>query len=347
MKCFQVLLSALLILFSGCETKPIAQGELDEIYVFADSLDWLDYRDALSSYFAREYLTPVPEPEYLLKWRPFSNFSEYKHKTNLMLLARLDGQDAVSREITSLLNEEIITGVNNGDYFYIPQENTWARGQYVVYLVAPSKDALIQRCYDLGELVYDDFEKSYYTRLRKEMYKHGENKKLSKYISNNFPFTLKVQPDYMLVDESLDERYIWLRRVYIDRDRSLAVHWIPNADSVEITREWLIARRNALAAKIYSGDRVVEPETIFEPAVFNQWQGYRLEGTWMNPKLYVGGPFRTIAFKDPQTHMIVLIDFYVQAIGERKKPYLDQLEVIAHSFQLEARADKAAMQILP
>ncbi len=329
------------VTFYACSTKPVSVGELDEIYVFADSSDWVDYEGALKSFFSKEYLMPVPEEEYILKYRPFSDFANYKHKSNIMLLARLDSNAPVSAEVNSLLNEEVMESVKSGDGFYIPQENVWAFNQYVVFLVAPSKDDMIQRLYDLGELVYDSFRKSYYTRLRNKMFKHSENKKIEKYIAENFPFTIRVQHDYVLVDESLKDNYIWLRRVYSNRDRSLVVHWIPNADSLQITRDWLIAERDSLALRVYSGDVVVPEETTFEQFRFRNWPAYRLEGTWKNQKRLIGGPFRTIAFKAKKENMIFMIDFYVQAIGERKKPYLDQLDIIAHTFKLPTAEQSA------
>ena len=332
------LLSFVTVAFDACSTKPVSVGELDEIYVFADSSDWVDYEDAVKSFFSREYLMPVPEDEFILKHRPFSEFANYKHKSNIMLFGRLDSKEPVSAEINGLLNEQVIERVKSGDGFYIPQKNVWAFNQYVVFLVAPGKDEMIQRLYDLGELVYDDFQKSYYSRLRNKMFKHGENKKTEKYIADNFPFMIRVQHDYVLVDESLKDNYIWLRRVYSNRDRSLVIHWIPNADSAQITREWLIAQRNHLAARVYSGDVVVPEETTFERFRFRNWPAYRLEGTWKNPTRFIGGPFRSIAFKDKKSKMIFMIDFYVQAIGERKKPYLDQLDIIAHTFQLPKTA---------
>ena len=238
-----------------------------------------------------------------------------------------------------LLNEEIIDGVKSGDYFYIPQENTWARGQYVVFMVAPTKNDMIQRIYDLGELVYDDFEKYYYNRLKTQMFKREENTDMEEYFLNHFPFTMRVQHDYRLVDESVDNRYIWLRRVYPDRDRSITVSWFPNNDSLRINREWIVEKRNALARRIHEGDVIVEDETTMEQVRFQRWAALRLEGTWKNPTRFIGGPFRTITFVDKKSNLIFMIDFFVQAIGERKKVYLDQLDVIAHTFRSKSYID--------
>ncbi|MCK6621599.1 MAG: DUF4837 family protein [Calditrichaceae bacterium] len=325
---------AMLLLITSCSTsKTEAIGNPDEIFVFADSLDWLDYQAGLDTLFGKEYLTPAPEPSYLLAWRSFEEFTQYRLRKNVLFLARLDGQDRVSLEVKKALSQEVLEGIQTGEFFYIPRNDVWAREQYVVYLVAPDKDAMLQRIYDLGELVFDDFEKSYYTRLQEQMYENYENKKVEDYLRKHFPFTLRVQHDYQIASESLEERYVWLRRIHPSRDRALTVHWIPFSDSARIDFDWIVQQRNRLAAQIYQNDVVVEDETRLEQVRFGRWPAYRLEGTWKNPQMIVGGPFRTIVFADKESGLIFMIDFYVQAIGERKKTFLDQLDVMAHTFR--------------
>lgn len=164
------------------------------------------------------------------------------------------------------------------------------------------------------------------------MYTNNENRKLEDYLSEHFPFTMLMQKDYVVVDESREHRYVWMRRLH--PDRSIFVHWIPYHDSIEIDFNWIVEQRNKLAKKIYHGDIVVEEETSLERFKFKKWPAsYRLEGTWMNPDLVIGGPFRNITFVDKESNLIYMIDFYVQAIGQRKRLYLDQLDIIAHTFR--------------
>jgi len=314
----------------SCSMKPNSEGNLDEIYVFSDSLDWLDYKEPLNDIFGKEYRTPVLEKEFLLKWVNFQKYEDYKHRRNIFFIGRLDGKDAVSEAIKKLLSEEIIKGVEKGDYFYIPKEDAWAFDQYVLFLVAPSKNDMIQRIYDMGQLAYEDFRKSYFTRLEKQMFERYENEELEKYIAEHFPFTIRVQHDYFVASESLTDNYLWLRRLY--PDRSLLIYWVDYSDTMRINKEWVIRQRNKLTRKIYEGDVVVEEETIARRVRFHRWWALRLEGTWKNPKYMIGGPFRSITFIENKTRKVFTIDFYVQAVGKRKKIYLDQLDILAHTF---------------
>ncbi|RMG63319.1 MAG: DUF4837 family protein, partial [Calditrichaeota bacterium] len=279
--------------WSGC-AKPDSHGEFDEIIVFADSTDWLEYQDHFKAIFARLIKTPVLEPEYVLSWKSFDRFEQFKQFRNIFFIARLDADLPVSSEVKHLLSPEIVAGIRSGKYFYIPKKDVWANDQYVCFFVAPSREAMIQRIYDLGKLAYDDFERYYYDRLYRFMYRRYENTDLERYLKDHFPFSLRVQHDYFVADENLQRGYVWLRR--LDPDRSLTVHWLPLADSVQLSYNWVVKERNRLAGWIYEGDVVVEAETTHRPIRFLGMPALRIEGTWKNPKYVIGGPFRTVAF---------------------------------------------------
>jgi len=322
-----------LLLLAGCSrNKSFAYGKLDEIHVFADAKDWPEWKDALRSVFSKQFRMPVAESEYILKWHPYEDIEKYKRFKNVFFLSRLDSRLPVSTEVNDLVTGDptIVKGIKNGDYFHIPQEDTWAHDQYVLFLIAPDHATMIQRIHDLGKLAYTDFKKSYFKRLNEEVFEHKRDCEMVDYIRNNFPFSITVQKDYRLVDEALEDNYVWLRR--LNPDRSIAVTWIPYEDSVTIDFDWVVKERNKLGAKIFEGDIVVEEETALEDVKFSYPNSKRLIGTWMNPTHFIGGPFRTIVVNDKQSKMVYFIDSYVQAIGLRKRYYLDQLDVMANTF---------------
>lgn len=324
----------IVLLVAGCSLKPNSSGNLDEVIVFADSSDWRDYREPLDSVISRGYITPVWEEEYVLSWHPIEDLEQYKYSRNIFFLSRMNSKGPVSAIVKNSLSQEIIDGVNSGEYFYIPKHDAWATDQYVLFLLAPDKNELIKRIYRYGDVIYDDFEKSYYKRFMDELYKHYENKELEEYLVDHFPFKVRIPSDYFIATESGEHRYVWIRR--LDPDRSLMVHWIPWDDSISIDFDWVVRERNQVAERIYEGDVIVEDETSADTVKFLKWQALRLEGTWKNPTYVVGGPFRNITFVDKKSNLIFMIDFYVRAIGERKKMFLDQLDIMAHTFESKA-----------
>jgi hypothetical protein len=315
-----------------CESKRYALGDDDIIYVFADSVDWSIYKDSFNKIFGKLIRTPIMESECILVWKPFEQFEQHKQFKNIFIIGRLDAQDPVSINVQNLLNEEVITGIENGKYFYIPKPDAYAYKQYLMFFVALSVDDMIQKIGDLGELAYQDFRKYYFKRLSEQMFARMEQKDLQEYIEKYFPFSMRVQHDYFIANENLEDNYVWIRRM--DPDRSILVHWLPLTENFELTSRWVIDERNQLAGDIFSGDVIVEDETKAYAIKFKNWNAIRLEGTWKNDSLVVGGPFRNISFVDTVTQRIYMIDYYVQAIGKRKIPYLDQLNVIAYTFRV-------------
>ncbi|MFZ0390928.1 MAG: DUF4837 family protein [Calditrichia bacterium] len=320
-----------LLIANSCTTRQDSFGEDDRIIVFADSLDWQDYEDPLNEVFGQYVRTPLMERKYLLEWVPFRRFDHYKNYKNIFFLGRLNSQQPVSRDIKDLLDEEAIQGVRSGKYFFIPKEEPWAQNQYVMFLVAPDKDAMIQKIIDLGDLIFNRFQDYYYQRLEKQMFKRMEQEDLEDYIAHNFPFKIRVQHDYFIADDSKKENYVWLRR--LPPDRSLLISWMPLSQDFELSPRWAVQKRNQQAEKLFSGDVIVEDETQAFSTEFKNHPAIRLEGTWRNDSLMVGGPFRNISFVDRKNGRIYMIDYYVQAVGQRKKPYMDQLQVIVNTFK--------------
>lgn len=332
-KIYLLILIFLIFAFS-CSSKRDSVGTLDEIIVFADSTDWQDYEGPLNSVFGKYYKTPRLEREYVLSWQSPKDIGIYKLNRNIFFLGRMDSEGRISTLVRNSLSQDVIDGVNSGKFFYVPKHDPWAFDQYVLFLLAPTKNELINRISKYSDAIYDDFEKSYYKRYKEEIYRRYENEKLEKYLLNHFPFKIRIPSDFFIANESIEDNFVWIRR--IEPDRSLMVHWIPYDDSIEVDYEWMVRERNKIGKITFEGDVVVEEETEVKTVKFLQWEATRLEGTWKNPKYMVGGPFRNMTFIDKKSNLIFMVDFYVQAIGERKKIYLDMLEIMAHTFQSKA-----------
>ena len=337
MKKYSIFLMVLLgvILFFlqiDCGTKGRSQGEDNLVYVFCDSTDWSFYQEPFEKIFSQFVRTPILESEYNLQWKSFDQWETYKSFKNIFFIGRLDAQDPVSLNIKNLLNPEIIAGVQNDKYFYIPKKDVWAREQYVMFFVAVSVPDMVQKILDLGDLAYNDFRNYYFSRLKEQMFSRLEQKSLQKYLEDHFPFTMRIQHDYFIANEDLEQNFVWIRR--LDPDRSIIVHWLPYDSSITLNSRWIIDERNRLAAITLSGDVIVEEETRAYATRFKNWNAIKLEGTWRNDSLVVGGPFKNFTFIDSLTNHIYMIDYYVQAIGKRKVLFLDQLTVLVHTFEI-------------
>ena len=187
---------------------------------------------------------------------------------------------------------------------------------------------------ELKGALFKQFNAKYFARLKKEMYELEEQKDQEEYLENNFGYGVRVQHDYFVAHQNPDENYVWLRRM--DPDRWLSI-WRVDGDESIITQDSLIILRNRMTTKYYSGDVVVANETNLEIVSFQDKPTYKMTGTWRDDSLVVGGPFRTYIVENKEENAYYLVDIAVMAPTKNKKPYLDQLEVIASTFNFSKK----------
>ena len=164
------------------------------------------------------------------------------------------------------------------------------------------------------------------------MFFKGEQTELEDYIATNYGWKIRIQHDYYLVKESEDGNFIWLRR--LDPDRSLFVYRFKAKGLDREDSGWLIEKRDSLGTIYFESDSVSKEDSYMVNTEFCGFPAVKLIGIWQNHKLFIGGPFRTYAFFDPEQKYIYMVDILVTAPDKRKKPYLDQLEVMANTFRL-------------
>lgn len=95
-------------------------------------------------------------------------------------------------------------------------------------------------------------------------------------------------------------------------------------------------KRDSLTKIYYDGDYIFEDSIIQtkEKVVdFNGRYAIRLDGVWQNDKNIAGGPFRTFGFYNKGDGRMYLVDCAIVAPGERKWPYMRQVEAMAYTFK--------------
>jgi hypothetical protein len=317
----------MLSIFSACGYKDSSYGEYEHIIVFADSALYKNIRPELEQTFDQFVYTPITEKSFYLELKPLHHLDKYKKYRNLLFIGLLDGEDDVSQYITQSFDIEVQQAIKAGRIFHIFQEDLFAKEQMVIFLSSTDLITLKQNLIAASDEIYKKLESYYFERLERLMFAKGEKKVLEKY-----GWRIKIQHDYNLVKESDDGNFIWLRR--INPDRSMFVFRFPADSLIMSDSQWLIDLRDSLTTIYYEGDSISQKDTYTVHTQFDDHTALKLVGIWQNHKLYIGGPFRTYAFFDKEQNYVYVIDILVTAPTRRKKPYLDQLEVIANSFQL-------------
>ncbi len=320
--------------FYSCEPKIGVWGYQDKIYVFADSLLWADIQQDVEDGLGPVLYTPQTEHYFYFEWCPLRELNDHKKRMNLMFIGVQNEKNRVNDYLEKILPSKFKQGVSDGKYFYLFQDNLFNRGQLGLFMYATNRAQLKENFARLKKHIFADLEKKYYKRLEQIMYEKGEQKKKEQYLSDYFGWKIRVQHDYYVANQSVKENYVWLRR--FDPDRWFSV-WKIKGDSSLLNIDTLIAIRNRLGKKVYSGDYVDTTETYLSIVDFQGKKTVKLTGLWINGVLLVGGPFRSYAVYNPPDSSLYFIDLAVMAPRQKKKPFLDQLEVIARTFEITER----------
>jgi len=319
-----------LFLFS-CDYKRESIGDFEKIVVFADSAFYDIIRTDLERTFDQFVYTPQSERSFYLDLQPLEMLPTYMTRRNLLFACRLDASDSVSSYVQRMLSPEVKEAVSNGKVFHIFQENLFADEQMGIILAAPDEKAFLQKLATYSEDIYKKLESYYFERLERSMFIDAEQTALENYLAKNFGWKIRVQYDYNLVIETEDENFVWLRR--LEPDRSIFIFRFPE-QKLNTEKDWLINLRDSLATVYYEKDSISVEDTYLLRTRIAGFDAIKLVGIWQNHHLILGGPFRTYAFHDPESNFVYIIDISVTAPQKRKKPFLDQLEILANSFQI-------------
>lgn len=326
-----IVLFSIILGVTSCGMKPETMGAQNRIFVVADSLLWQATGDAVRNTFERILYTPHEEKSFLITRIPLSELNALNDRMNIVFMGLSSGESAVDQYLDKYLPAEFKQGVQSGKYFYSFNDDMFARDQIGLIMLATDKAAFLKHLEQMRDEIYATFNKKYYARLQKSIFERDEQKKLQDYLDKHFGWHVRLQQDYFVALQDIDNKFVWLRRIHPNRWISI---WETDTSSKIFDLEQFKQIRNRMAREYYQGDIVVDEDLIMDTVDFNGQSAQKLTGLWQNDSLVVGGPFRLYAIRDSLNNKVRFIDIAVMAPGKLKKPFLDQLEVIAHTFRL-------------
>ncbi len=331
-KALVLAVTAMIVLsMQGCDWRPSTMGYQHRIFVLADSLVWKGVKDSVLATFEEEIYTPRTEIAFDVRWIPLDMLNEFRTRMNIFLIGVEEDAGTTNEYIRQALPQDFRQGAAEGKYFYVFNDDLYAKDQIGLIMFARNKTAFKRQFSDAKDEIYRQFRKKYYERLKRGMFERGEQEEVAEVLAENYGWKIRVQHDYTIANQNIDEQYVWLRR--FDPDRWVSI-WEMEGDSTLLVKDSLFAIRNRVLGQYYQGDRIVADETNLIGTDFRGETTKKLVGTWRNDSLLIGGPFRTYVVHKPERSKLYFIDLAVMAPEKDKKPYLDQLEVIASTFEV-------------
>ncbi len=330
-----------LILLSSCDMpKKPAVGLEDEIFVIADSTEYLELEPVLLQVFNKKIITPQPEALFELTRKSINSLSKLQNKKNIIIIAPFNSGSRVSNYIKSLLDSNVTQLVKSDSNYVFIKKDLWAGEQLVMILTSPTIQQLKHNILEgRDDLIYY-FQNISNQRLKRNLYSDRfENFKLEGELLRDYGWVIYVQVDFHLAKNDPENNFVWLRRAPgSDIERWVFIHWIDNASPEYLNPDSIAAVRNRITKKYLrsSDDKAnVEISDEFKMTKEVNFIGrYALmtQGLWRMSDKTMGGPFVNYTFFDEKTNRIYMLDGSVYAPKYYKKKLIQQVDVLLQSF---------------
>lgn len=347
---FTFLIASLLIslfIFQACSTKQRAKGSEDEIFVIADSMEFIQVEKDLQQTFGKIIYTPQPEELFKLQRKNINMLDRLKQRKNILIIAPLGSGSSTSDYLESIIDDNVKKLIKSDSVFVINKYDLWAKDQLVMILTAPSMEKLKEKIIEKKDNLLYYFSDTSNKRMAKGLYnKQYEQKKIEAQFLTNYGWMIYMQADYKVALESKEDNFVWLRRgMNTDMERWIFIHWIENGSPEFLHADTIAAERNRLTKKYY---RTTDDSAYVEfyddykmdsEVNFNGKYALMTQGLWRFNDQSGGGPFISYTFYDEKTRRIYMLDASIFAPKYFKKSLLQQVDVLLHSFKSEYEVD--------
>lgn len=323
---------------------PTAYGKVDNIMVIADEYTWTTtIGDTFKNYFETLYpITPQPEPIYDLRYKTPKQFNDGKilrtHRAILIIGALDDMNDPASAVIRKSIGpENVEKAKNNPSYRIASHKDRWAEGQTVIYWFGPTRSELLKTISKDYKEVMKQFNKADTEFFIQQIYAPGSNVDATNAIFANFKIDLKIPTDFILAN--IDSTSVWLRRETNKTSSNIFITTLPIADSTALNPENHKRIRNRLT-KFYFSTHIedsymqIEEEypIYYQEMTFDKKTALQARGIWKMFNDHMGGSFVTYMIKDPANNRVIILDGFVHAPGQKKRPLMRKLDMIFSTF---------------
>ena len=235
--------AAIVVFTAGCELKRPAIGTIDQIIVLADDGDWNYTEGAIKAVYERIIETPQFEKRFTVAHPPLENYGFYQKYHLIILLGTFGSGGIVGELLNQNITAENRASVAAGTKFAFQQRDVWAGDQYLLILIAPTIEDLLDKINANRDLLFQLVDKTANEFLKHELYKRKEQIELSKQLFETYGYTFRVQHDYFMKEWS-EHNTVFLRR--LEPDRMMVIHWVDTTDIGYIPELWVIQKRNKL-----------------------------------------------------------------------------------------------------
>ncbi len=329
------------------EVTPTAYGSVDQVYLVCDEYFWenSEIGDTFRMHFEALYpVLPQPEPILDVRHIPSKKFNKVlkTHRTIIIMADLSDKDDPSTILVRQALGDTKIQRARQDErYRMAVHRDRWAKGQTVIYWFAPDKQSLFEtvaRDYKRALNIIQEVDSE---KLLQQVYFPGEAEKINERIVADYNFEISIPKGYVIAHR--DSVAMWLRKETNKVSANIFMYSLENPEPNTLSPDSLKAIRNRLTKDYFSTwveDSYMKVDDKNLPVYYQEIQfgtrkASQSRGTWYMVNDFMGGPFVTYFIPDPDNNRIVILDGFVHAPGQNKRPEMRKLDVIFSTFKLK------------
>ncbi len=330
----------LLVVFAQCSTLLDSKEPDDKIVVVADSVEWIELKPYLEATFSTPMHTPQPEPWFTLEWVKPEAMESVDLARNIFYVSTLDANHKMAEFMRVSIDPTAEGLVREGKQYAFVKKDFHARNQTVVFMAAETMDQLQNAIVrESPQLLY--FFKHAWEQREELLVRYADRQEdLEQRFLEDYGWTLCIPKAWFVGKDSSELNVVWLRRkVPVDTERWLLVHWIDNASPAMLTGETVLDMRDSLTEILYrtvddSAWVQIDRENYLQVETDNFLGHYaiRVQGLWRMSDRSMGGPFMTYVFLDTLSQRLYMLDGSVFAPGYEKKKLILDTDAMLHTF---------------
>ncbi len=319
---------AVLFVFSACTMntgksgKVRSIGKTSEILVVVENeQQWENsLGKTIREYFGKDQQgLPQPESLFDLAHVTKTSFSDLLKKHRNIFIVEID-KNSMEPKIETVRNH-------------------WADPQVVIRITAPNKNIFLQTFEKNAGIFIEKYNQTERERIA-TLFKSTPNKEAVKAIKHNFGLQMIVPRDFRLVKSELD--FIWIRKETVDYSQGYFIFKEAYKDTAQFSKASISARTNRMLQQYVSGPTegsyMTLDETYYKPdpliaTDFSTEYAVELRGFWDVENDFMGGPYVSYTFTDPENEWIFTLFGYVYHPSKEKRNLLRQVEALLYSVE--------------
>jgi len=328
--------TALLLLLSGCDIKSESVGSYKKIPVLIDDGETAELYPLLSKALEHEIITPRHETIFKLYPVDSTHHEWLKNARTSVIIASLESHGPAGQLIRNSLSPGALKAIESNMRWIVFREDLWAKDQTVIFLTAPTEEALSVQLGLNGEQVFNLINNSVNDRVGQWLYSRafGERERIEieDSIALEYGYGIRVPKFWEWEKGTSDDRFLWLRT--LQPERWVFVWWTPIDSTVEYDVAWWRHVRDSLCAVYYEGDSIASYSNLqLQGSTIAGRPAVEIRSLWENCVNHLGGPVVSYILSDPVTQRVFIVDGSLFAPVIEKEPYLRHVEIVCKSFQ--------------